>query len=152
MDNKIEKRVEIKAPVARVWKALTDYKQFGQWFGVKIEGPFVVGQIATGHITHPGYEHLKWDVVIKEIQAESLFSFSWHPYAVDPELDYSVEAPTLVEFRLQPIAVGTLLTVVESGFDKVPEHRRNEAFRMNEDGWNQQMSNIDNYVTAAQKA
>jgi len=152
MDNKIEKRIEIKAPVARVWKALTDCKQFGQWFGVKIEGPFVVGQIATGHITHPGYEHLKWEVVIKEMQTESLFSFSWHPYAVDPELDYSVEAPTLVEFRLQPIAVGTLLTVVESGFDKVPEHRRNEAFRMNEDGWNQQMSNIDNYVTTAQKA
>lgn len=146
-NNSIEKRIELKAPVSRVWQALTDYRQFGEWFRVKLDGPFVAGQVARGRLTYPGYENLKWEVVIKEMVPESLFSFTWHPYAVNPEMDYSSETPTLVEFRLEKTAHGTLLVLTESGFDKVPDHRRMEAFRMNDDGWTIQMQNINTYVT-----
>ena len=147
MDNQIEKKIELKAPVSRVWRALTDYQQFGEWFRVKVEAPFVVGQTARGQILHPGYEHLTWEAVIQKIEPERLFSFTWHPYAVDPTVDYSNETPTLVEFRLEPTASGTLLLLTESGFDKIPAGRRDEAFRKNEGGWTQQMKNIENYVT-----
>ncbi len=147
MLNKIEKLVELKAPVSRVWRAITDYREFGQWFRVKIESPFVPGQASMGQLTFPGYEHLKWEVVVKKIEPEHLFSFTWHPYAVDPGVDYSTEEPTLVEFRLESVADGTRLTVVESGFDKVPEHRRFDAFRMNEGGWEDQLGSIERYVT-----
>src|SRR5687767_8286799 len=101
MNDKIERRIEIAAPVARVWRALYDYREFGEWFRVKLDGPFIAGQISRGHITHPGYEHLEWEAVVKEIQPERLLSFTWHPYAVDPATDYSHEPPTLVEFRLE---------------------------------------------------
>lgn len=146
MQNRIEKRIELKAPIARVWRALTDYREFGEWFGVKLEGPLVPGQVSRGHITYPGYEHVKWEAVVQEIEPERLFSFTWHPYAVDPNVDYSKETPTLVEFRLEKTANGTLLTVTESGFEKVPSHRRLEAFRMNEGGWAKQMKNIEKHV------
>jgi uncharacterized protein YndB with AHSA1/START domain len=142
----IEKRIELKAPISRVWRALTDYREFGEWFLVKIEDPFVAGQIARGQITHPGYEHVPWQVVIVAMEPEHLFSFKWHPYAVDPQVDYSKETPTLVEFRLEKTVDGTLLTLIESGFDKLPSHRFAEAFRMNEGGWTQQMKNIEAYV------
>ena len=147
METKIEKRVELKAPIARVWRALTDFREFGEWFRVAIEGPFVPGQPARGRILHPGYEHVIWQVVIQKMESERLFSFTWHPYAVDPNTDYSQETPTLVEFRLEETAVGTLLTLTESGFEKIPEHRRAEALRMNDGGWTQQMKNIENYVS-----
>jgi uncharacterized protein YndB with AHSA1/START domain len=146
MTDRIEKHVEIKAPVSRVWRALTDYREFGEWFRVKLDGPFVPGQVSRGHITYPGYEHVRWEAVVQAIEPERLFSFTWHPYAVDPNTDYSKEAPTLVEFRLEETASGTLLRVTESGFDKVPSHRRAEALRMNEGGWTEQMKNIDRYV------
>jgi uncharacterized protein YndB with AHSA1/START domain len=146
MDDKIEKRIELNAPVARVWRALTDYREFGEWFRVALEGPFVPGETARGQILHPGYKHLTWQAVIQKMEPESLFSFTWHPYAVDPGADYSKETPTLVEFRLQATAAGTLLTLTESGFDKVPAGRRPEAFRMNEGGWAQQMKNIQSHV------
>jgi uncharacterized protein YndB with AHSA1/START domain len=146
MNNRIEKRIELKAPVARVWRAISDSREFGTWFKVKIKGPFVAGHQAEGQITHPGYEHVRWKVVIQQIEPERLFSFTWHPYAVDPEVDYSQETPTLVEFRLEPTTTGTLLTVTESGFDKVPAARRVEAFRMNDSGWAQQMKNIEAHV------
>jgi uncharacterized protein YndB with AHSA1/START domain len=146
MDNQIEKHVEIKAPVSRVWKALTDYQQFGEWFRVNVEGPFVAGQISRGHITYPGYEHLKWEVVVQKIEPERLFSFTWHPYAVDPKVDYSTETPTLVEFTLEKTATGTLLTVTESGFEKIPSHRFSDAMRMNTKGWEIQMQNIETHV------
>lgn len=133
-------------PFARVWRALTDHSQFGEWFRVKVETPFVPGQTARGNILHPGYEHVVWQAVIQKIEPEHLFSFTWHPYAIDPKVDYSGETPTLVEFRLQPTATGTLLTVTESGFDKIPAHRRADAFRMNDNGWAQQMKNIEAYV------
>jgi uncharacterized protein YndB with AHSA1/START domain len=146
MDNKIEKRIELNAPVARVWRALTDYREFGEWFRVALEGPFVVGQATRGHITWPGYEHLVWEAVVQKMEPERLFSFTWHPYAVDPAVDYSSEPPTLVEFRLEKTATGTLLILTESGFENVPAHRRAEAFRMNGNGWAQQMKNIETHV------
>lgn len=146
MNDRIERRIELKAPVSRVWRALTDYREFGAWFGVKLDSPFAPGQIARGHITHPGYEHLQWEVVIRDMEPERLFSFNWHPYAVDPNTDYSQETPTLVTFTLEPSATGTSLLVVESGFDRVPDWRRDEAFRMNEGGWTAQMDNIENHV------
>jgi uncharacterized protein YndB with AHSA1/START domain len=146
MADRIEKQIELKAPVARVWRALTDYREFGEWFRVKIEGPFVPGEVSRGHITHPGYEHLKWEAVVKAMEPERLFSFTWHPYAIDPKMDYSAEPQTLVEFRLELTAQGTRLTVTESGFDKIPAGRRPEAFRMNEGGWAQQMKNIERHV------
>jgi uncharacterized protein YndB with AHSA1/START domain len=146
MADRIEKRVELKAPVARVWRALTDYREFGEWFRVRIEGPFVAGEVSRGHITYPGYEHLKWEAVVKAIEPERLFSFTWHPYAVDPKMDYSQEPQTLVEFRLEKTGEGTLLTVTESGFDKIPAARRAEAFPRNEGGWTEQMKNIERHV------
>jgi uncharacterized protein YndB with AHSA1/START domain len=146
MNDSIEKRIELKASPSRVWRALTDHREFGEWFRVKLEGPFVPGEIARGHITYPGYEHLKWEAMIKEMQAERLFSFTWHPYAVDPNVDYSKEAPTLVEFRLQPIDIGTLLVITESGFERIPAHRQIEALRMNDGGWTQQTKNIESHV------
>jgi uncharacterized protein YndB with AHSA1/START domain len=142
----IEKRIELKAPVARVWRALTDHREFGAWFRVKLDAPFVPGQVARGMITWPGYEHLVWEGVVQAMEPEKLFSFTWHPYAVDPAFDYSDETPTLVEFRLEPTAKGTLLVVTESGFSKIPEARRAEAFLRNDGGWTQQMGNIETYV------
>lgn len=146
MTNRIEKRIELKAPVSRVWRALTNHEEFGAWFRVKLDGPFVPGQPSRGHVTYAGYEHLKWEVVVCEMQPERLFSFTWHPYAIDPDKDYSSEPSTLVEFRLEPIEQGTLLLLSESGFDNLPEERRFEAFRMNEGGWGVQMDNIAQHV------
>ena len=145
-DDRIEKRIELKAPLSRVWRALTDHREFGLWFRVKLDGPFVPGEVSRGWITYPGYEHLKWEAVVQKMEPERLFSFTWHPYAVDPKMDYSKEPPTLVEFRLEKTAAGTLLTVTESGFDKIPAGRRPEAFRMNEGGWTQQIKSIESYV------
>jgi uncharacterized protein YndB with AHSA1/START domain len=147
MENQIEKRIEIASPVSRVWRALTDSRQFGEWFLVKMDGPFVAGQPAAGQITHPGYEHVRMQIVVKAIEPETLFSFTWHPYAVDPKVDYSQEESTLIVFRLEPIAVGTLLTVTETGFDKIPAARRAEALLRNDSGWAQQMKNIQAYVS-----
>jgi uncharacterized protein YndB with AHSA1/START domain len=146
MADRIEKRVELKAPVARVWRALTDYREFGEWFRVKIEGPFVAGEVSRGHITYPGYEHLKWEAVVKAIEPERLFSFTWHPYAVDPKMDYSQEPQTLVEFRLEKTGEGTLLTVTESGFDKIPAARRAKAIESNDQGWAHQTRLIEKYL------
>jgi uncharacterized protein YndB with AHSA1/START domain len=146
MSDRIEKRTELAAPISRVWRALTDYREFGQWFGVKLDGPFAVGQVSRGHITHSGYEHVKWEAVVQKMEPERLFSFTWHPYAIDPKIDYSGETPTLVEFRLEETASGTLLLVTESGFDKIPSHRRLDAFRMNDGGWTQQLKNIEEHV------
>jgi uncharacterized protein YndB with AHSA1/START domain len=146
MSDCIEKHIELKAPVSRVWRALTDHREFGEWFRVKLDEPFVPGRVSRGQITYPGYEHLKWEVVVEKMEPERLFSFRWHPYAVDPKMDYSKEPATLVEFRLEKTSSGTLLKVTESGFDKVPAGRRLEAFRMNEGGWTQQMKNIERHV------
>ena len=146
MSDRIEKTIDIKAPIARVWRALTDHEEFGTWFRVRLEGPFVVGQTSRGRITYPGYEHLAWEAVVQEMDPERLFSFTWHPYAVEQDVDYSKEPPTLVEFTLEQTAGGTRLRVVESGFDKIPAGRRPEALRMNEGGWSEQVKNIARHV------
>jgi uncharacterized protein YndB with AHSA1/START domain len=148
MTNRIEKHIEMKAPIERVWRALTDSAEFGQWFQVKIDGPFVVGQPSTGHITYPGYEHIRWEAEIVKMEAPRLFAFTWHPYAIDPNTDYSQEPSTLVEFHLQPAAQGTRLVVVETGFDTLPAYRRPDALRMNDSGWAEQVENIKAHVEA----
>jgi len=146
VEDKIEKRIELKAPRERVWRALTDYREFSQWFRVNLEGPFLPGQMARGQITYPGYEHLRMEVLVEKLEPQSYFSLTWHPYAVDPAVDYSKESSTLVEFRLEETNAGTLLTVTESGFSKLPPHRREEAFRMNSGGWAEQLKNIEEHV------
>jgi uncharacterized protein YndB with AHSA1/START domain len=145
--DRIDRQVVLRCPRSRVWKALTTAEEFGRWFGVNLAGKnFIAGQQVQGHITYPGYEHILWDVHIERVEPERLFSWRWHPYAVDAGVDYSKEPTTLVVFELQDVAGGTLLTVVESGFDAVPIGRRMEAFRMNTSGWDEQMSNIAKYV------
>ncbi len=144
--DRIEKKIILRSPKSRVWRALTNAKEFGEWFRVKLEGGFVVGRNVRGRITHLGYEHLTMEVSVERMDPERLFSFRWHPYAVDPNVDYSSEPTTLVEFRLDEVAEGTLLTVVESGFERIPAARRSEAFRMNAEGWQAQMENIRRHV------
>jgi uncharacterized protein YndB with AHSA1/START domain len=144
--DRIQKQIELKAPRARVWRALTDYREFSSWFGVNLDSPFVAGQTSRGNITIPGYEHIRMEVAVQKIEPENSFSYTWHPYAVDSGVDYSQEAPTLVEFHLEETSVGTLLTVTESGFDAIPAARRDEAFRMNDRGWAQQMRDIQEHV------
>lgn len=146
LQDRIEKSIEIHAPVSSVWRALTDHNEFGAWFRVALDAPFAVGEVATGKITWPGYEHLAWHAVVQQIDPEQYFAFTWHPYAVDPAVDYSEETPTLVEFHLQPTPGGTRLTVTESGFSDIPDARRDVAFLRNSEGWTQQMTNIEEYV------
>jgi uncharacterized protein YndB with AHSA1/START domain len=146
MGDMIEKSIDIAAPIERVWQALTDHEEFGSWFRVKLDGPFAPGQVSTGHITHPGYEHVRWNATIERMDAPNLFSYRWHPYAIDPDVDYSGEPTTLVEFRLEPTATGTRLTVTETGFDAIPAHRRSDALRMNDSGWAQQVKNVKAHV------
>lgn len=144
--DQITKQIELKASQERVWAALTDYRKFGEWFRVNLEVPFVVGNKVYGQMTFPGFEHFRLEVVVIAIEPMTRFAYTWHPYAVDPKVDYSNETPTKVEFTLKTIEGGTLLTVVESGFDAVPEWRRSEAFRMNEGGWKSQMKNVEVYL------
>lgn len=145
-NHRIEKQIELKAPVSRVWRALTNHKEFGQWFGVKLAGPFKVGKLLEGRITYPGFEHVLLEVLVEKIEPESYFAYGWHPFAIDPKVDYSKEPRTLVEFTLQATKAGTLLTVSESGFDKIPADRRAEAFRMDSSGWAEQLRNIKRHV------
>jgi len=146
MLDRIEKQIDLKAPVPRVWRALTDHREFGNWFRVALEGPFIPGQQVRGRITWPGAEHLVMTATVQRMEPERLFSFTWHPYAIDPNADYSAEPQTLVEFTLEEIPGGTRLTVVESGFAALPPHRRDEAFRMNDQGWSIQVQNIAAYL------
>jgi uncharacterized protein YndB with AHSA1/START domain len=145
--DRIEKEILLRAPRSRVWRALTDAKEFGSWFGVALDGPFVAGGRTTGRITHPGFEHVRFEVSVERIEAERLFSYRWHPFAIDPAVDYSKEPTTLVEFRLEDAPEGTRLMVVESGFDRIPAGRRDEAFRMNSGGWAQQLENVRRHVS-----
>ena len=128
--NAIEKQIFLRAPRARVWRALTDAREFGTWFGVSLDDPIEAGKWVSGRITHPGYEHVRFRMLVERMDREVLFAYRWHPYAVDPDVDYSKEP----------------MTLVESGFDRVPRDRRAEAFRMNEQGWTQQMENIRRHV------
>lgn len=146
--DRIERSIVIKAPRERVWRAISDAEEFGTWFGVNLKGiRFEPGQKARGNITYPGYEHIMFEAVIDRVEPTSLLSYRWHPYAVDQKVDYSAEEPTLVTFTLADAPDnGTLLTVVESGFDKVPPQRREEAFRMNSRGWDAQLQNIVHHL------
>lgn len=146
--DRIEKTVVLRAPRARVWRALTDASEFGAWFGASLTGTFAPGAVVSGRITTPGYEHLTMDLLVERVEPERLLSYRWHPYAVDPEVDYRDEPMTLVEFRLEDVPEGTRLTVTESGFDQIPAARRAEAFRMNEGGWAAQVENIARHVAA----
>ncbi len=143
--DRIEKTVIVKAPRSRVWRAISDAKQFGQWFKVHLDGEFKAGATITGTITYPGYEGLRLEIAVERIEHERYFSYRWHPG--DPKADYSAEPMTLVEFTLEDAGAHTRLTIVESGFDKIPLARRAEAFRMNEGGWNEQVENVQRYVT-----
>jgi uncharacterized protein YndB with AHSA1/START domain len=147
MEHRIEKHIELKAPISRVWRAITDHREFGEWFRVKLDGPFIVGQISRGQITYPGYEHLKWEATVQKMEPERLFSFTWpQPKSLDNP-NYSNAPTTLVEFRLEKTPTGTLLTLTESGFEKLPADWRLEAFRRNDGGWTEQMKNIEKHVT-----
>jgi uncharacterized protein YndB with AHSA1/START domain len=169
-NDKIEKEVVIRAPVSRVWRALADAREFGKWFGVKLAGEFVPGNKLTGVFNESMNEAgiLEYQkrlglppsrvkmpdtgttfCTVEKVEPERYFSFRWIPYGIDAESDPTNEPTTLVEFRLEPVKEGTRLTIVESGFDKVPAHRRERAFRMNEGGWAGQGENIKKYVEAA---
>jgi uncharacterized protein YndB with AHSA1/START domain len=147
--DRIERKVLLKAPRGRVWRALSNAEEFGRWFGVNMQGKvFTAGQRTQGQITYPGYEYLVFEVWIERVEPERLMSWRWHPAAVEKGVDYSAEPTTLVTFELQDAEGGTLLSVVESGFDNVPPHRRLGAFRMNSEGWDEQMRRIANHVAA----
>jgi uncharacterized protein YndB with AHSA1/START domain len=144
--DRIEKSVPLAAPVERVWRALTEPAEFGAWFRAELDAPFERGKTTGGRMTYPGYEHLRWKAEVETMEAPRLFSFRWHPYAIDPEVDYSSEPMTLVEFRLEAEGDGTRLTVTESGFGALPPHRRTEALPITDAGWAHQMRNIAKHL------
>jgi uncharacterized protein YndB with AHSA1/START domain len=166
-NDRIEKQVTLRAPVSRVWRAIADAQEFGSWFGFKLDGGFAPGETIRGTFTGafdeaaiveaqkkmglrpsklklPG-ENFVFGTVDR-IEPERYFSFRWIPYGIDAEADPEREPTTLVEFRLEAVAEGTRLTIVESGFDRVPAHRRERAFRMNEGGWATQAENLRRHV------
>lgn len=147
--DQIERKIQLRAPRSRVWRALTNAEEFGAWFGVRLDGQFSPGNVIRGNITSPGYEHLVAEMTIDRIEPESLFAYRWHPAAIDAGVDYSSEPLTRVEFRLVEVADGTELTITESGFDQIPLARRAEAYRMNDGGWAAQLRNIERYVAGA---
>ena len=169
--DRIEKQILLRAPLESVWgdalgteqsvwQAISDAREFGSWFGMRLDGPFVAGSRLGGEIvpttvdpdiaaSQKPYEGQRFDIMVDRIEPMRLFSFRWHPYAIDPKVDYSAEPTTLVTFELKDVDGGTLLTVVESGFDNIPPQRRLGAFRMNSDGWEEQMKRIEHHVAAS---
>lgn len=147
--DRIERSVVINAPRGRVWRALSNAEEFGTWFGANLKGQtFAPGQRAHGQNTACGHEDILFDVVVERVEPQDLLSYRWHPYAVDPTVDYSQEETTLVTFTLKDApGGGTLLTVVESGFDRLPSRRRPEAFRMHGSGWEAQLGNIARHAS-----
>ena len=145
--DRIAKSIALRASPSRVWRAISTAEEFGTWFRVNLEGSFAEGATVRGRITHPGYEHLTVEMQVERMEPERYFSYRWHPYPNDPKVDYSAESTTLVEFILQAADGGTALTIIESGFDKIPLARRAEAFRMNDQGWAGQLKAIEKYVS-----
>ncbi len=146
--DRIEKRIEMRASRSRVWRAVSTAEEFETWFRMKLDGQFSEGATLHGKVTHPGYEHTcPVEMRIERIEPERYFSYRWHPYALDPAVDYSAEPTTLVEFILEETEGGTAVTIVESGFDAIPLARRAEAFRMNDGGWTGQIKNLERYVS-----
>lgn len=146
--DRIEKQITLDAPRSRVWRALTDVQQFNAWFGVSLVTPFAPGSEVSGRINIRGYEHVTMTIWIETMEPERFFSFRWHPYAIEPGVDYSAEPTTLVTFTLDDEPDGTRLTIVESGFDAIPESRRAKAFSMNSSGWNGQAENIRKFLAS----
>jgi len=144
--DRIEKQIHLAASPERVWRAISDAREFGQWFRADLRDDFLPGATVRGRITYEGYEHLMLEMQIETMERERLFSFRWHPYAVDTDVDYTQEPTTLVEFRLERAPGGTKLTVIESGFDRIPADRRPRAFEMNSAGWTEQLENIARHV------
>jgi uncharacterized protein YndB with AHSA1/START domain len=144
--DRIEKRIVLRAPRSRVWRAITSAKEFGTWFRMNLDGEFAEGATVRGRVTHPGYEHVTLEMLVERIEPERYFSYRWHPYAIDLKVDYSKEPTTLVEFTLAETEGGTAVTIVESGFDKIPLARRAEAYRMNDQGWAGQAKKLAQYV------
>ena len=158
--DRIEKKVVLRAPRERVWNAISDAKQFGSWFGVEFDGPFVAGAHMKGRMTptkvdrdvakrQEAYAGMEFDCTIDRIEPMTVFSFRWHPFAIDPKVDYSHEPATLVVFQLDEVADGTQLTITESGFDKIPLERRAKAFAANEGGWTIQAELLAKYIAGA---
>ena len=146
MNDAIHETTFIPAPIDRVWQAISDHKEFGTWFRVRLDQPFAAGQRSTGQMTVPGYEHIKWNAEVVTIEPPHRLAFRWHPYAIDPDVDYSHEPTTLVEFSLAERDGGTEVRVTESGFSAIPESRRDEAYRMNSQGWAAQMKNVTQHL------
>ena len=157
--DRIVKKIVLRAPLERVWTAISDARQFGAWFGVELEGPFVAGAALVGRmvptVADPGvaakqepYRGARFEIVVDRIEPPRLFSFRWHPYAVDGGTDYSKEPMTLVTFELAEAPGGTALTLTETGFDRLPPGRRDQAFTSNEGGWTMQMVLIEKYLAA----
>ena len=146
--DRIEKQITLDAPRSRVWRALTDVEQFNAWFGVSLATPFAPGAEVSGRINIRSYEHVTLTIWIETMDAERFFSFRWHPYAIETGIDYSAEPTTLVSFTLEDAGAGTRLTIVESGFDAIPESRRAKAFTMNSNGWNGQAENIRKFLAS----
>lgn len=158
--DRIEKKILLRAPRNRVWRALSDSTEFGTWFGVKFAGPFTPGRSIRGVIVtttvdpevakaQKPYEGLPFDITVERMEPERLFSFRWHPFAVESGVDYSVEPTTLVAFMLEEVADGVMLTVTESGFDEIPLERRAKAFTANEQGWGIMIKLIGEYLVHA---
>jgi uncharacterized protein YndB with AHSA1/START domain len=144
--DRIEKTAVLDAPRSRVWRAITDVAQFNQWFGVNLESPFTPGAEVRGKITYPGYEHVEMTIWIDRVEPERFFSLRWHPHGIDPAVDYSKEPKTLVTFTLEDAGAKTKLTIVESGFDGIPESRRHAAFTSNSGGWAEQLTRIADFL------
>jgi uncharacterized protein YndB with AHSA1/START domain len=150
ISDRIERTILLKTPRSRVWRALSNAEEFGDWFGVALKGESsTAGQRVRGHVTHRGYEHVVLEMSIEGMESESLLSWHWHPAAIEPSVDYSQEPTTLVVFDLQEVQGGVRLNIVESGFDGVPPARRLEAFRLNSGGWDGQIDNIAKHVAAS---
>jgi uncharacterized protein YndB with AHSA1/START domain len=145
--DRIEKHFEVSAKRSRVWRALADAAEFGTWFGMELDRPFTPGAAVLGRVTIPGYEHITLEIQVVTVEPEGYFSYRWHPYPMDPAIDYQAEPTTLVEFRLEETAGGTAITITESGFDRLPASRRAEAFRQNEAGWTGQSRKLASHVS-----
>jgi uncharacterized protein YndB with AHSA1/START domain len=145
---RIEKQIVIDSPRSRVWRAVSDVREFNKWFGAALTSPFAPGAVVSGKLTIPGYDHLTITVWVEKVQPETFFSFRWHPNAMDQSVDYSKEATTLVTFTLDEVTEGTRLTIVETGFDALPESRRIKAFTSNDGGWGSQIRKIGDYLEA----
>jgi len=147
-DDRIEKVIEMDAPVARVWRAVTDHEEFGQWFRVKLDGPFKPGAVSKGEMTYPGFEGWPWLATVEQMEPERVFSFRWHDYDQKSGVPVEKQPTTLVEFRFEAIPRGTRLTITESGIAALPEPRRVQVLRDNTEGWNIQARNIAEHVAA----